>query len=90
VTTAHQAAILTEKRAIASGAVDEEVLEVSPDNLAEKLSALRTKARAVFAKECETTNFPPMAEQYYRLALAAIEQAESFARLADYNLSRGE
>jgi len=70
--------------------VDAKALEFAPDNLAALVHALAVGARASLEKEVETTNFPPMSEQYYRLALAALEQAESFARLADYNLTRGD
>jgi hypothetical protein len=73
------------------GPLDPGVLEFAPDALAAKLEALHQAAREVFRHELATSApLPPMAEQYYRLALAALEQAGSFARLADYNLSRGD
>jgi hypothetical protein len=78
--------------AVETPAVDaaKESVEFHPENLAKSLQALNVRARAQFAKEQEESHCPPMAEQFYRLALAALEQAESYARLADYNLSRGE
>jgi hypothetical protein len=82
--------VTAQRRGPDTGPFDPEVLKFEPENLAKALGAISAGARTVFAKEVETTCFPPMAEQYYRLALAALEQAEGFARLADYNLSRGE
>jgi len=78
--------------AVETPAVDaaQESIAFHPENLAKTLQELNVRARAQFAKEQETSHCSPMAEQYYRLALSALEQAESFARLADYNLSRGE
>lgn len=58
---------------------------MDPGALVKETEALRTKA--IFAEEGPP--LPPMAEQYYLLAVSALEQAQRFAQLADYNLMQG-
>lgn len=63
--------------ASAPGEVDEP--EMGPEDLGKAIEALRL--RALFDGR---ENFPPQAEAYYLLALAALEQAKQFATLAHY------
>lgn len=57
---------------------------IDPEDLANRARALRVEA--LFGDDVAMT---PMAEQYYLLALNALEQAERFAKLANYNLMQG-
>lgn len=57
---------------------------VDPDDLATRVRSLRLEA--LLDGDVATS---PMAEQYYLLALSALEQAERFAKLAHYHLMQG-
>ena len=59
--------------------------DVDPEALAKRLEALRVEC--IFEQEI---NLPPMAEQYYLLAIGAIEQAQRYAKLAHYHLMQGK
>jgi len=65
---------------------------VSPEWLAKECEKLRLKA--LFADEeengCPLTSLPPQAQEYLLLALTALEQAQRFAKLAEYNRMRGD
>ena len=57
---------------------------MDPEDLANAARDLRVKALIE-----DDAAMPPMAEQYHLLALAALEQAERFAKLAHYHLMQG-
>jgi hypothetical protein len=58
-----------------------------PEDLAKRANDLHTEA--LFEGDAPIL-LSPMAEQYYLLAINALEQAERFARLAHYNLMQGK
>ena len=58
---------------------------MDPEDLANRARDLRSEATT----EDVAATMPPMAEQYHLLALGALEQAERFARLANYHLMQG-
>ncbi len=61
-----------------------------PEELAKRLDKL--KGDVLFGDEsCDrVTSLGPLSEQYYLLAVSAIEQAESYAKLAHMYSMRGD
>ena len=64
--------------------------ELHPEELAKRLDKL--KGDALFGDEsCDrVASLGPLSEQYYLLAVAAIAQAESYAKLAHMYSMRGD
>lgn len=61
-----------------------------PEWFAKACEDLRTKALFGTDDDAPTAHLPPEAEQYMLLAIGALEQAQRFAKLAEYKLARGE
>jgi hypothetical protein len=66
----------------------EEERFIDPEDLAKRISSLRDAA--LFNGPVADRAMAPMTEQYYLLAISALEQAERFATLSHYNEMRGQ
>lgn len=60
---------------------------VEPEWFTKACEDLRTKALFCTDDEAPTAHLPPRAEQYMLLAIGAVEQAQRFAKLAEYALA---
>lgn len=73
------------------------VIILDPETLAKAIAKIQLRARSIETcadndvSEDETLiTPPPRCEEYFRLAMAALEQARAYAQLAEYNRARGE